>query len=177
MIFICIVCLQRNWDPLLISSLLCLEKKQTFLLNLCEDFYLSLGWGFLHILPAVKMPEIASSPHPSAGADAGINTTITMHTTISSSQPTNNTTSIPFSSSHTLEGLYELHQTIGSGGFAKVKEATHLLTGEKVAIKIMDKKQLGVSNYWVFESNILFRLFLKYIFLVVCWKLFGVSFL
>ena len=44
-----------------------------------------------------------------------------------------------------LEGQYELHETIGSGGFAKVKVATHLMTGEKVAIKIMDKKQLGVS--------------------------------
>ncbi|KAF2345306.1 Protein kinase domain, partial [Trinorchestia longiramus] len=42
-----------------------------------------------------------------------------------------------------LESQYELHQTIGSGGFAKVKAATHLLTGHKVAIKIMDKKQLG----------------------------------
>lgn len=31
------------------------------------------------------------------------------------------------------------------GGFAKVKLATHILTGEKVAIKIMDKKALGVS--------------------------------
>ena len=43
-----------------------------------------------------------------------------------------------------LEGLYELHETVGTGGFAKVKLATHLLTGEKVAIKIMDKRQLGV---------------------------------
>ncbi|XP_071529014.1 maternal embryonic leucine zipper kinase-like [Panulirus ornatus] len=42
-----------------------------------------------------------------------------------------------------LEGQYELHETIGSGGFAKVKLATHILTGEKVALKIMDKKQLG----------------------------------
>ncbi len=42
-----------------------------------------------------------------------------------------------------LDGLYELHETVGTGGFAKVKLATHLLTGEKVAIKIMDKKQLG----------------------------------
>lgn len=42
-----------------------------------------------------------------------------------------------------LDGQYELHETIGSGGFAKVKVATHLLTGEKVAIKIMDKRQLG----------------------------------
>ena len=42
-----------------------------------------------------------------------------------------------------LEGQYELHETVGTGGFAKVKLATHLITGEKVAIKIMDKKQLG----------------------------------
>lgn len=31
------------------------------------------------------------------------------------------------------------------GGFAKVKLAYHALTGEKVAIKIMDKRSLGVS--------------------------------
>ncbi|KAK8380675.1 hypothetical protein O3P69_007948 [Scylla paramamosain] len=42
-----------------------------------------------------------------------------------------------------LDGQYDLHETIGSGGFAKVKLATHLLTGDKVAIKIMDKRQLG----------------------------------
>ena len=33
-----------------------------------------------------------------------------------------------------LDGQYELHDTIGTGGFAKVKLATHLVTGEKVAI-------------------------------------------
>ncbi|KAK4815753.1 hypothetical protein QYF61_007171 [Mycteria americana] len=38
---------------------------------------------------------------------------------------------------------YELTETIGTGGFAKVKLARHLLTGEKVAIKIMDKLALG----------------------------------
>uniref|UniRef100_A0A8C3LDW9 Maternal embryonic leucine zipper kinase n=1 Tax=Chrysolophus pictus TaxID=9089 RepID=A0A8C3LDW9_CHRPC len=38
---------------------------------------------------------------------------------------------------------YELHETIGTGGFAKVKLGRHLLTGEKVAIKIMDKFALG----------------------------------
>ena len=42
-----------------------------------------------------------------------------------------------------LKGLYSLRETIGSGGFAKVKKAIHLLTGEKCAIKIMDKKGLG----------------------------------
>lgn len=33
-----------------------------------------------------------------------------------------------------------------SGGFAKVKLGRHILTGEKVAIKIMNKKDLGVSQ-------------------------------
>lgn len=42
-----------------------------------------------------------------------------------------------------LKGLYDLEKTIGSGGFAKVKLATHIATGEKVAIKIMDKTSLG----------------------------------
>lgn len=38
---------------------------------------------------------------------------------------------------------YELYETIGTGGFAKVKLACHILTGEMVAIKIMDKTALG----------------------------------
>jgi maternal embryonic leucine zipper kinase len=44
-----------------------------------------------------------------------------------------------------LKGLYELEKTVGCGGFAKVKLAMHTLTGEKVAIKIMEKAHLGVS--------------------------------
>ncbi|RZF45432.1 hypothetical protein LSTR_LSTR017655 [Laodelphax striatellus] len=42
-----------------------------------------------------------------------------------------------------LKNRYEIEKTIGSGGFAKVKLATHILTGEKVAIKIMEKLYLG----------------------------------
>lgn len=44
-----------------------------------------------------------------------------------------------------LSGHYLLKETIGSGGFAKVKRAIHLPTGEVVAVKIMDKAALGVS--------------------------------
>ena len=33
-----------------------------------------------------------------------------------------------------LDGLYELHDTVGTGGFAKVKLATHLMTGLKVRL-------------------------------------------
>ena len=32
--------------------------------------------------------------------------------------------------------------TIGEGTFGKVKEATHILTGEKVAIKILEKYRI-----------------------------------
>ncbi|KAH9490045.1 hypothetical protein Btru_035507, partial [Bulinus truncatus] len=44
-----------------------------------------------------------------------------------------------------LKGLYHLRETIGSGGFAKVKLAYHALSGEKVAVKIMDKRTLGAE--------------------------------
>lgn len=45
-----------------------------------------------------------------------------------------------------LDGLYALHDELGSGGFGKVKLATHLLTSQNVAIKIIDKKAIGVSK-------------------------------
>lgn len=54
-----------------------------------------------------------------------------------------------------LKGLYDLEKTIGSGGFAKVKLATHVFTGEKVAIKIMDKTALGVSKWFLkFDKHV-----------------------
>lgn len=43
-----------------------------------------------------------------------------------------------------LDGQYFIHCELGSGGFGKVKLATHALTGEQVAIKIIDKKAVGV---------------------------------
>ncbi|XP_076584958.1 maternal embryonic leucine zipper kinase [Chaetodon auriga] len=42
-----------------------------------------------------------------------------------------------------LYKYYEVYETIGSGGFAKVKLGRHILTGEMVAIKIMNKRDLG----------------------------------
>ncbi|VDK82068.1 unnamed protein product [Litomosoides sigmodontis] len=41
-----------------------------------------------------------------------------------------------------LEGLYVLHDELGSGGFGKVRLATHLLTSQKVAIKIINKLKI-----------------------------------
>ena len=39
-------------------------------------------------------------------------------------------------------GDYLLNEEIGSGGFAKVVQGIHIPTGEKVAVKIMDKAQI-----------------------------------
>ena len=39
-------------------------------------------------------------------------------------------------------GDYLLNEELGSGGFGKVVLGTHIPTGEKVAIKIMDKEQI-----------------------------------
>lgn len=39
-------------------------------------------------------------------------------------------------------GYYLLGKTIGEGTFGKVKLATHTLTGEKVAIKILVKEKI-----------------------------------
>uniref|UniRef100_A0A3B3SPM4 Maternal embryonic leucine zipper kinase n=1 Tax=Paramormyrops kingsleyae TaxID=1676925 RepID=A0A3B3SPM4_9TELE len=50
---------------------------------------------------------------------------------------------MPADSNAELLRYYEVYETIGSGGFAKVKLGRHILTGEKVAIKIMEKKDLG----------------------------------
>ncbi|KAI4876192.1 hypothetical protein NFI96_019337, partial [Prochilodus magdalenae] len=50
---------------------------------------------------------------------------------------------MPVDNASELLKYYEVYETIGSGGFAKVKLGRHILTGEKVAIKIMEKKDLG----------------------------------
>ncbi|KAH7366078.1 hypothetical protein KP509_18G062300 [Ceratopteris richardii] len=42
----------------------------------------------------------------------------------------------------TCVGKYELGRTIGEGSFAKVKFATNTNTGEKVAVKILDKEKI-----------------------------------
>ena len=39
-------------------------------------------------------------------------------------------------------GDYTLNDELGSGGFGKVVLGIHIPTGEKVAIKIMDKEQI-----------------------------------
>lgn len=51
-----------------------------------------------------------------------------------------------------LKGLYELDKTIGCGGFAKVKLGIHVATGEKVAVKIMEKSALGVCLFFLIKN-------------------------
>jgi serine/threonine protein kinase len=43
-------------------------------------------------------------------------------------------------------GDYKVGKTLGQGAFSKVKFAIHIPTGEKVAIKIIDKKMMAEAN-------------------------------
>ncbi|KND00191.1 CAMK/CAMKL protein kinase [Spizellomyces punctatus DAOM BR117] len=43
-------------------------------------------------------------------------------------------------------GYYDLEKAVGEGNFAKVRLATHTLTGEKVAVKIIDKSKLDKTT-------------------------------
>ena len=51
-------------------------------------------------------------------------------------------------------GNYLLSHTIGEGAFAKVKLATHIYTGEKVAIKILSKSHISQQEYPKFLNEI-----------------------
>jgi serine/threonine protein kinase len=56
------------------------------------------------------------------------------------------TKTVPRSDKPELEGSYTLHNTIGKGGFSKVKMGIDVSTGAKVAIKIIDKESIGVCS-------------------------------
>eukprot|EP00126_Sphaerothecum_destruens_P013255 Sdes_comp22680_c0_seq1m21095 len=50
-------------------------------------------------------------------------------------------------------GLYDFEKTLGSGHFAVVKLARHVFSGEKVAVKIIDKSKMNEeSKQHLFEE-------------------------
>ena len=49
-----------------------------------------------------------------------------------------------------IAGLYDLEETIGKGHFAVVKLARHVFTGEKVAVKVIDKTKLTTYQRHIF---------------------------
>lgn len=52
-----------------------------------------------------------------------------------------------------IAGLYDLEDTLGRGHFAVVKLAKHVFTGEKVAVKVIDKTKLDdVSRAHLFQE-------------------------
>ncbi|XP_046396239.1 SNF-related serine/threonine-protein kinase-like [Ischnura elegans] len=52
-----------------------------------------------------------------------------------------------------IAGLYDLEETLGRGHFAVVKLARHVFTGEKVAVKVIDKAKLDdVSRAHLFQE-------------------------
>lgn len=53
-----------------------------------------------------------------------------------------------------IAGLYDLEETLGRGHFAVVKLARHVFTGEKVAVKVIDKAKLDeVSRAHLFQAS------------------------
>ena len=58
-----------------------------------------------------------------------------------------------------IDQRYKLLSTLGKGKFAVVKLAQHLLTGEEVAIKVIDKNKLdSLSKQHLYkEVNFVFR--------------------
>lgn len=62
-----------------------------------------------------------------------------------------------------IAGLYDLEATLGRGHFAVVKLARHVFTGEKVAVKVIDKSKLdGVSKAHLFQEVFLHFFFFFY---------------
>ncbi|XP_072157166.1 uncharacterized protein Snrk isoform X1 [Bemisia tabaci] len=52
-----------------------------------------------------------------------------------------------------IAGMYDLEETLGRGHFAVVKLARHVFTGEKVAVKVIDKTKLDdVSRAHLFQE-------------------------
>nr|CAH0109331.1 unnamed protein product [Daphnia galeata] len=52
-----------------------------------------------------------------------------------------------------IAGLYDLEETLGRGHFAVVKLARHVFTGEKVAVKVIDKTKLDeISRAHLFQE-------------------------
>ncbi|TRY76929.1 hypothetical protein TCAL_10621 [Tigriopus californicus] len=45
-----------------------------------------------------------------------------------------------------IAGLYDLEETLGEGHYAVVKLASHVFTGEKVAVKVIDKTKLDAAT-------------------------------
>ena len=52
-----------------------------------------------------------------------------------------------------IAGLYDMEDTLGSGHFAVVKSARHAFTGQRVAIKVIDKMKLDeVSKAHLYQE-------------------------
>lgn len=47
---------------------------------------------------------------------------------------------------NTTHQLLTIGETLGQGTFGKVKAAIHILTGEKVAIKILEKEKIADAS-------------------------------
>ena len=63
------------------------------------------------------------------------------------SHPSSPVAAAPAAATDRLPG-YSIGKTIGEGGFCKVRMGVHDISGQQVAIKVIDKLKLKVSNFW-----------------------------
>ncbi|UYV69782.1 LSAMP [Cordylochernes scorpioides] len=99
--------------------------------------------------PGVSVEEEIVSPGKSMGLEVeerDVNELIEEHTQELTTEEIQELQSQQHTEVMQVIGFEESEEeVISTRGFAKVKLATHKLTGEKVAVKIMDKKSLGVN--------------------------------
>jgi SNF related kinase len=77
----------------------------------------------------------------------------TTKTTAATTTTATNRTNKYTDKSKQIQCLYDLEETIGQGHFAVVKLARHIFTGEKVAIKVIDKTRLDtISREHLFQE-------------------------
>ncbi|KAF1322901.1 Camk/camkl/ampk protein kinase, partial [Globisporangium splendens] len=84
--------------------------------------------------PRKQQPSVVATPPPQQQQQSGQRATSSSSTT----RPTGSGDGV----GSDVVGEYVLGETIGKGTFGKVKIGLHLVTGEKVAIKILEKKRI-----------------------------------
>jgi calcium/calmodulin-dependent protein kinase I len=62
--------------------------------------------------------------------------------------------SLPEKNGQDVNAFYELGEDLGSGAFSKVKRATHKKTGEKLAVKIIEKKLVDEEDLIILSREI-----------------------
>lgn len=101
----------------------------------------------------------ASTTATNPGAGSIPSSPITVNTTPASTKPTSaalqnqtlagpNAVPVKYTNGMIVEGDYRLERTIGKGSYGKVKLATQLSTGDRVALKFISRASIKKPTHW-----------------------------